>query len=118
MWTSRRSTCAGITGSGTDSADCTVAGALSAAIRNGRIVGLGMRRPRSEKERGACGQLGIGVRAVVVDQRYMPLRLDAQEKLARDVITQADGRVGDISLGLDRAHERGLRRIGEATRSE
>src|SRR5882762_3461909 len=118
MWTSRRSTCAGITGSGTDSAGRAVAGALSAAIRNGRIVGFGMCRPRSEKECGARGQLGIGVRTIVVDQRYMPLRLEAQEKLARDVVTQPDGRVGDISPGLDRADERGLRRIGEATRSE
>src|SRR6267143_3376174 len=118
MWTSRRSTCAGITGSGTDSAACAVAIRLSAATRDGRIVGLGMYRPQSEKERGARGQLGIVVRSIVVHQRQMPLRLDAQEKLARDVVTQADGRVGDISLGLDRAHERGLRRVGEATRSE
>src|SRR5712664_4497398 len=91
---------------------------LSAAVRSGRIVGFGIGRPWSEKECGARGQLSIVVGRVVVHQRYMPLRLDAQEKLARDVVTQADGRVGDTSFGLDRADERGLRRIGEATRAE
>src|SRR5215467_365354 len=117
--TSRRSTCAGITGSGICSGVCA-----AAAVGTIRHVRRRKRRVIDElaicleEERRARGQLVIVVRAGVVDQRDVPLGFDTQEELARYVVAQADARVGQTSARLDRADERRLRLVLEAACSE